>query len=80
MQELAVALAVVAALGYLCVKYMPAGLRTRLVWRLAGHPRLARWLAKDTSCASGCDTCGSCDDDTAADAPREHVITIHRRN
>lgn len=81
MQELIVALAVAAAFGYLCVKYMPKKLRARLAARLSAHPRLARWIGKDASCASGCDTCGACDTPAAPDGERrEQVVTLHRRS
>lgn len=61
MQELAVALIVVAASAYLSIKYMPKSLRRSLSARLTSHPRLARWFGNQASCGSGCDTCGSCD-------------------
>lgn len=81
MQELVVALAVAAAIAWLCVKYMPKQLRARLATRLSAHPRLVRWIGTDASCASGCDTCGACDTEAAPEtAPREHAIKLHRRS
>lgn len=80
MQELAVALIVVAASGYVGMKYMPAALRRRLSVRLAQHPRSARWFGQSAGCGSGCDTCGTCGTcETEAPAPDTRVIRIHPR-
>lgn len=77
MQELAVALIVVAASAYLFIKYMPKGLRRSLSARLASYPRIARWFGSQASCGSGCDTCGTCDTASPADS-RTIPIRVHR--
>ena len=78
MQELAVALIVVAASAYLFIKYMPKGLRRSLSARLASHPRIARWFGDQASCGSGCDTCGTCDDEPQPTDSRTIPIRVHR--
>jgi hypothetical protein len=81
MQELAAALIVIVAFGWVAMKYMPAALRRRLSVRLAQHPRVARWFGEQAGCGSGCDTCGTCDTTEAEQAPpATHVIRIHRRD
>jgi hypothetical protein len=64
-QNLIVALIVIAAFVHACRKYLPASLRRRIVYRLSRDgtraSRLARWLDTEASCGSGCDTCGSCE-------------------
>ncbi|HEY1043119.1 MAG TPA: DUF6587 family protein [Telluria sp.] len=84
MQELAVALIVVAAFGYVGLKYMPKATRRKLSARLEAHPRVARWFGQSAGCGSGCDTCGTCDEPAKpADQPSRpgaRVITIHPRD
>jgi hypothetical protein len=66
LQNVVVALIVAACFVSVLVRYLPVALRRRLVYALARdgarHARLARWLGTESSCASGCDTCGSCAD------------------
>lgn len=78
MQELAVALIVVAASAYLFIKYMPKGWRRSLSARLASHPRIARWFGSQASCGSGCDTCGTCDTEPQPSDSRTIPIRVHR--
>jgi hypothetical protein len=82
MQELAVALIVVAAFAWVAMKYMPASLRRQLSVRLAPHPRVARWFGTQAGCGSGCDTCGTCETTPADASPAPHprVIRIHPRD
>jgi hypothetical protein len=65
-QNLIVALIVIAAALYVARKYLPAGVRQKLVYRLAARgasqSRMAKWLNTETGCGSGCDTCKACDD------------------
>lgn len=86
-QNLIVALIVVAAALSVARKYLPASWRQRLVYWLAARgasqPRVAAWLNTDTSCGSGCDTCKACAEpaagaDPKADDPR--VIKLHPHN
>lgn len=86
MQNLVVALIVVAAAIHVARKYLPTSWRQKLVYALrrrgAAPARLAGWLDTSASCGSGCDTCKACA--TPADGqPRppvtEHVIKIVRR-
>lgn len=74
-QNLIVALIVVAAFLYVLRKYLPATVRQRLVHKLsrggASQAHFAKWLNTTASCGDGCDTCGSCETDAtpAADQP-----------
>ena len=78
-QNVIVALIVVAAALYVARKYLPKSWRTQLVYRLsargASQTKVAKWLNTESSCGSGCDTCKACADP----APTEHVIKIVRR-
>jgi hypothetical protein len=78
-QNLIVAAIVVVALLYIVRKYLPAGLRQKLVYWLsargASQTRMARWLNAESSCGSGCDTCKAC----AEPASTQRVIKIVRR-
>lgn len=70
MQEIIVALIVMAATWVVVRKYLPAPLRRRTaavsarILRRAGLMRLASWLETDlpaaSSCADGCGSCGNC--------------------
>jgi hypothetical protein len=64
MQYLVVGVIVLLAALYAAGKYLPVAWRRKLVYKLRdagqGNGKLARWLDKDGSCGSGCDTCGSC--------------------
>ena len=81
-ENLIVAVIVVVALLYIVRKYLPAGWRQKLVYRLttrgASQAKMAQWLNTESSCGSGCDTCKSCAEPTA-EAPSERVIKIHVR-
>ena len=81
-QNLIVAAIVVVALLYIVRKYLPAGLRQKLVYRMsargASQSKMAQWLNTESSCGSGCDTCKSCAEPTA-EVPSERVIKIHVR-
>ncbi|MFC0130956.1 hypothetical protein CR105_05270 [Massilia eurypsychrophila] len=81
-QNLIVAAIVVVALLYIVRKYLPAGLRQKLVYRLsargASQSKMAQWLNTQSSCGSGCDTCKSCAE-PQAEAPSGRVIKIHAR-
>jgi hypothetical protein len=79
-QNVMVALIVVAAALYVARKYLPAGWRAKLVYLLsargASQAKVARWLNAESHCGSGCDTCKAC----AQPAPTERVIKIVRRS
>jgi hypothetical protein len=63
-QYLIVAVIVVFAALYAAVKYLPKAWREKLVYRLSGgtgRGRIVQWLGTDSSCGSGCDTCGTCE-------------------
>ena len=82
-QYLVVALIVLLAALYAGGKYLPVAWRRKLVYRLRdrgqGNGRLAKWLDKDGSCGSGCDTCGSCETEPLPekDAQGRKVIQLH---
>jgi len=82
-QYLVVALVVLLAALYAAGKYLPVSVRRKLVYKLRdlgrGNGRLARWLDKDGSCGSGCDTCGSCGPAPMPekDAQGRKVIQLH---
>jgi hypothetical protein len=82
-QYLVVALIVLLAAIHAGGKYLPVGWRRKVVFRLReqgrGNGRVARWLDKDGSCGSGCDTCGSCETETLpeTDARGRKVIQLH---
>jgi hypothetical protein len=62
-QYLIAGLIVLLAALYAASKYLPKAWRQRLVYRLSarnGKGKLVQWLDTDSSCGSGCDTCGSC--------------------
>ena len=86
LQNLIVALIVLAAAVYVARKYLPASLREKMVYRLRGKgtrsSRLAEWIDVSSGCGSGgCNTCKSCaTDDAPKTAPNEHVIKIVRRH
>lgn len=82
MQELAVVVIVSLAALYLGAKYMPAGLRVRLVQRLSRdgrRSRLADWLGKQGGGACGGGSCGTgCASTSAPSSPTKHrVIKLH---
>lgn len=90
-QELIVGLIVAAALLHFCTKYLPAGLRKRIVAGLvrcgASEDKMARLFKIAPGCGSGCGSCGSCDSaaPAAGSAPpgtdgsdtKRRVITLH---
>jgi hypothetical protein len=86
-QNLIVALIVVAAALSVARKYLPASWRQKLVYWLAARgtsqSRVAAWLNTDTSCGSGCDSCKACEPasegDAGAKADNERVIKLHPR-
>ena len=88
-QNVIVAVIVVFAALYVARKYLPASWRQKLVYKLRRNgadnssgnaARVAKWLDTQSSCDSGCDTCGSCETSSDAPAaPTEHVIKIVRR-
>lgn len=84
MQELAVIVIVSIASLYLAGKYMPAGLRARLVLHLTKggrSSRLARWLDTAGGGACGGGGCGSCGTKNHAPTPpgKHRVIKLHRK-
>jgi len=85
MQELAVVVIVSFAALYLGAKYMPAGLRARLVNHLARDGRrstLANWLGKGGGGACGGGSCGTgCASNSAPTSPTRHrVIKLHQKH
>ena len=85
MQELAVVVIVSLAALYLGAKYMPSGLRTRLVQHLGRHGRrskLGDWLGKQGGGACGGGSCGTgCATPSAPSSPTKHrVIKLHQRH
>lgn len=83
MQELLVVVIVAVSALYLGAKYMPAGLRARLVMRLTrGGKRsfIARWLDKSGGGGCGGGSCGSGCAPRQPDPPGKHrVIKLHQR-
>lgn len=91
LQELIVGLIVAAALLHFCTRYLPAGLRQRIVAGLvrcgASEDKMARLFKIAPGCGSGCGSCGSCDTAAPAAAPepgaadgveiKRRVITLH---
>jgi len=83
-QYLVVGLIVLLAALYAGGKYLPVAWRRKLVYKLRdrgqGNGRMAKWLDKDGSCGSGCDTCGSCETEQTLperDAKGSKVIQLH---
>jgi len=82
-QYLVVTIIVLLAALYAGAKYLPVVWRRKLVYKLRdrgqGDGRVAKWLDKDGSCGSGCDTCGSCETEAlpATDAKGRKVIQLH---
>jgi len=82
-QYLVVALIVLLALCYAGGKYLPVAWRRKLVFKLRadgkGEGRVAKWLDKDGSCGSGCDTCGSCETEALpeTDEKGRKIIQLH---
>ena len=85
-QNLIVALIVLASACFVARKYLPKILRRRLAGftakqaRRTGFARLARWLEAElpaaASCGDGCGTCGSCGPAPAVtQAPAVHRIS-----
>ena len=81
-QYLIVGLIVACAALYAAAKYLPKSWRERLVHKLSGgtgRGRIVKWLGTDSSCGSGCDSCGTCE--TAplpdTDAQGRKVIQVH---
>jgi hypothetical protein len=62
-QYVVVGVIVLLAALYAAAKYLPKAWRQRLVYQLSartGKGKIVAWLDTDSSCGSGCDTCGSC--------------------
>lgn len=82
MQNLIVALIVIAAMVFTVRKYLPVGLRVKIVHALrrrgAAPAKVAAWLDTTSSCGGGCDSCGSCEEPVDGQA-QEHVIKVVRR-
>jgi hypothetical protein len=82
-QYIVVGLVVLLAALYAGGKYLPVAWRRKVVFQLReqgrGDGRLAKWLDKDGSCGSGCDTCGSCETEPLPerDAKGRKVIQLH---
>ena len=81
-QTLIVGLIVAAAALHAAVKYLPKAWRERLVYRLSGGTgkgRIVQWLGTDSSCGSGCDTCGTCETTPLPeqDEKGRKVIQVH---
>jgi hypothetical protein len=82
-QYLVVGVIVLLAALYAAGKYLPVAWRRKLVYKLRdagrGNGKLARWLDKDGSCGSGCDTCGSCAPEPMPekDEKGRKVIQVH---
>jgi hypothetical protein len=79
-QYLIVAVLVGLAALYVGSKYLPAGLRRRIVYLLAGrggatHAKLARWLDTESSCGS----CKACADPAPPAPAGKRVIKLHVR-
>ena len=83
MQELVVIVIVLASALYLGAKYMPAGLRARIVLRLTRgglQSAIARWLDKTGGGGCGGGSCGSGCAPKQPDPPGKHrVIKLHQR-
>ncbi len=76
-QYFVVGLIVLVALLQLVRKYLPAAARRKLVYLARGRSpdsALARWLDKDDSCGSGCDTCKACATEPQAPAAGRHRV------
>ena len=82
-QYLVVGVIVLLAALYAAGKYLPRAWRERIVHRLSGGTGrgwFVKWFGTDTSCGSGCDTCGSCE--TEAPMPERDdqgrkIIKLH---
>ncbi|WP_028102664.1 DUF6587 family protein [Pseudoduganella violaceinigra] len=72
-QEIIVGIVVAAAALHAARKYLPAAWRQQIVFALSrrGLPqdKLARFFNTESSCGSGCGSCGGCGDSSAALAP-----------
>jgi hypothetical protein len=84
-QTLIVGLIVAAAALYAAARYLPRTWRERLVHKLSGGTgkgRIVQWLGTDSSCGSGCDTCGTCETTPLPeqDAKGRKVIQVHVRH
>ena len=84
-QYLIVGFIVAAAALYAAVKYLPRTWRERLVYKLSGGTgkgRIVKWLGTDSSCGSGCDTCGTCATTPLPekDAQDRKIIPVHVRH
>jgi hypothetical protein len=64
-------------------KYLPSTWREKLVYLLArrgaSQSKMAQWLNTESSCGSGCDTCGTCETEPLPekDAKGRKIIKIH---
>ncbi|PWF45043.1 DUF6587 family protein [Massilia glaciei] len=65
-ENLVVALIVTLAALHACAKYLPAGLRSRIVLALAraglAQPWISRWFGAQSGCGTGDAGCKSCAD------------------
>ncbi|CDG81009.1 DUF6587 family protein [Janthinobacterium agaricidamnosum] len=87
LQSLIVALIVAAALLHFSTRYLPAGLRKRIVAGLvrcgANDEMMSRLFKIAPGCGSGCGSCGSCDTEPPKPGaggdggPSKRVITLH---
>ncbi|WP_322403122.1 DUF6587 family protein [Massilia luteola] len=81
-QYLIVGLIVALAALYAAAKYLPKTWREKLVYKLSrgtGKGRIVTWLGTDSSCGSGCDSCGTCETTPLpeTDAKGRKVIQVH---
>jgi hypothetical protein len=64
-QEIVAGIVVAAAALHAARKYLPAAWRQQVVFALArrglSQDRLARFFNTESSCGSGCGSCGSCE-------------------
>src|SRR5471032_844065 len=71
-QQVVVAVIVVAALLHFCSKYLPAAWRQQIVYFLTrrgfDQTKMATLFKTKSSCGDGCSSCGSCDTPAAPDA------------
>lgn len=72
-QYVIVAVIVAAAALHAATKYLPAGWRRRIVHALTRRgfkqDKLAKLFKTESSCGSGCGSCGSCETDSSAPPP-----------
>lgn len=88
LQYVIVAAIVVAAAVHAATKYLPAAWRRRIVHALTrrgfDQDKMAKLFKTESSCGSGCGSCGSCETDSAAPPPPDaptarRVIKLHQQ-